>query len=175
MSDYKSHGGKPIEFCGDQEGWIAVGSLSSDSPDSPCFPHVVLLGMGLGESGKEHPSNIAAMLTIDQATDLCGRLTAAMIVDRPAPTTATASGLDLEAIERATSGVTMSDALAAHAHAPALIADVRALRAKLAEVRELIDSTEHESSCTIGPYGPGQNGADCNCLVGTIAAKLEAL
>lgn len=84
----KSHGGKPIEFCGDQEGWIAVASLSDDSPLSPCFPHVVLLGMGLGESGKMHPSNIAAMLTIDQATDLRERLTSAMTVDRPAPTPA---------------------------------------------------------------------------------------
>lgn len=46
MSDYKSHGDKPIEFCGDQEGWIAVGSLTSDSPNSPCFPRSVLLGVG---------------------------------------------------------------------------------------------------------------------------------
>ena len=136
MSDYKRNGGKPIEFSGDQEGWIAVGSLSDDSPLSPCFPHVVLLGMGLGESGKAHPSNIAAMLTIEQATDLRERLTSAMTVDRPAtdvpaprPTyceihqhtkwcehnggvmgatgwEATAPGLDLDALERAERAMT---------------------------------------------------------------------
>ena len=83
MSDYKSHGNAPIEFCGDQEGWIAVGSLSDDSPNSPCFPRVVLIGVGLGPSGKVHPSNIAAMLTIEQATDLRERIAAAM--GHPAP------------------------------------------------------------------------------------------
>jgi len=83
MSDYKSHGNAPIEFCGDQEGWIAVGSLSDDSPNSPCFPRVVLIGVGLGPSGKVHPSNIAAMLTIEQATDLRERIDAAM--GHPAP------------------------------------------------------------------------------------------
>lgn len=57
--------------------------------------------------------------------------------------------------------------------APALIAEVRALRAKLAEVRELIVDTEHESSCAIGPYDAAQNGADCSCTVGAIAAALE--
>lgn len=35
-----------------------------------------------------HPSNIAAMLTVEQATDLRERLTAAMGIDRPAPTPA---------------------------------------------------------------------------------------
>lgn len=83
MSDYKSHGNAPIEFCGDQEGWIAVGSLSDDSPNSPCFPRVVLIGVGLGPSGKVHPSNIAAMLTIEQAIDLRERIDAAM--GHPAP------------------------------------------------------------------------------------------
>ena len=83
MSDYKSHGNAPIEFCGDQEGWIAVGSLSDDSPNSPCFPRSVLLGVGLGPAGKMHPSNIAAMLTIEQATDLRERIAAAM--GHPAP------------------------------------------------------------------------------------------
>jgi hypothetical protein len=38
------------------------------------------------ESGKAHPGNISAMLTIEQATDLRERLTSAMAVDRPAPT-----------------------------------------------------------------------------------------
>lgn len=57
----------------------------------------------------------------------------------------------------------------------ALIAEVRRLRAKLAEVRELIVDTEHESSCAIGPYDAAQNGADCSCTVGAIAAALEAL
>ncbi len=91
MSDFMNHGDKPIEFCGDQEGWIAVGSLTGDSPNSPCHPRVVLLGVGLGPSGKEHPSNIAAMLTVEQAADLRERLTAAMGVGRPAPTPTSAS------------------------------------------------------------------------------------
>ena len=106
MSDYKSHGNAPIEFCGDQEGWIAVGSLSDDSPNSPCFPRSVLLGVGLGPAGKMHPSNIAAMLTIAQATDLRTRLTEAMAVDRPAPTPTPAPGLDLDAVERAERAMT---------------------------------------------------------------------
>ena len=103
MSDYKSHGNAPIEFCGDQEGWIAVGSLSDDSPNSPCFPRVVLIGVGLGPSGKVHPSNIAAMLTIEQATDLRERIAAAM--GHPAPVDHAADlarlrALGLEACDR---------------------------------------------------------------------------
>ena len=103
MSDYKSHGNAPIEFCGDQEGWIAVGSLSDDSPNSPCFPRVVLIGVGLGPSGKVHPSNIAAMLTIEQATDLRERIAAAM--GHPAPVDHAAEiarlrALGLEACDR---------------------------------------------------------------------------
>ena len=99
----KSHGGKPIEFCGDQEGWIAVASLSDDSPNSPCFPRVVLIGVGLGPSGKVHPSNIAAMLTIEQATDLRERIDAAM--GHPAPVDPAAEiarlrALGLEACDR---------------------------------------------------------------------------
>ena len=99
----KSHGNAPIEFCGDQEGWIAVGSLSDDSPNSPCFPRVVLIGVGLGPSGKVHPSNIAAMLTIEQATDLRERIAAAM--GHPAPVDHAAEiarlrALGLEACDR---------------------------------------------------------------------------
>ena len=99
----KSHGNAPIEFYGDQEGWIAVGSLSDDSPNSPCFPRVVLIGVGLGPSGKVHPSNIAAMLTIEQATDLRERIAAAM--GHPAPVDHAAEiarlrALGLEACDR---------------------------------------------------------------------------
>lgn len=108
MSDYKSHGNAPIEFCGDQEGWIAVGSLSDDSPNSPCFPRVVLIGVGLGPSGKVHPSNIAAMLTIEQATDLRERIDAAM--GHPAPVDPAAEiarlrALGLEACDLAASAL----------------------------------------------------------------------
>ncbi len=171
MSDFMNHGDKPIEFCGDQEGWIAVGSLTGDSPNSPCHPRVVLLGVGLGPSGKEHPSNIAAMLTVEQAADLRERLTAA-IVGRPAPTATPA--LDLDAVEAAHARMTagewrtvnrksitvdmngenpervewvdfghhptdadLAGIVALRNAAPALIADVRSLRAKLAEAKRL--------------------------------------
>ncbi len=175
MSDEIKHYGDPIEFCGDQEGWIAVASLSDDSPLSPCPPRVVLLGVGLGPSGKQHDSNIAAMLTIEQATDLRERLTAAMGIDRPAPTAT--PGLDLAAVEAAERAMTpgpwrgsgcsfghgivqrngsgfahgfQDDApctfdvgatnaagiVALRNAAPALIAEVRALQAEVAERRE---------------------------------------
>lgn len=108
------------------------------------------------------------------------------IVDRPAPapTPTPTPGLDLDAVEHAVldlehaaevrSGVVLaSNAL--RRKIAALIAEVRALRGKLAEVRDLIGNTEHESTCAIGPYNAEQNGADCSCTVGAIAAALEAL
>lgn len=197
MSDFTNHGDKPIEFCGDQEGWIAVGSLTSDSPNSPCYPRAVLLGVGLGPSGKMHPSNIAAMLTVEQATDLRERLTAAMGIDRPAPTPTPAPGLDLDAVERDAAryrrlcvlGVpkatdesemlrfTNLDAfvdndIAAHPSrgeanaAPALIAEVRRLRAQVdADRRAYLDVCDAIARETSGP-------ADAAAKVRALRAKL---